>query len=131
MVDSGKHLDWDSDTKYVSTVRSAVDLWEEHRSGVIREDSLLVIQDVFISDYNEVTNTIAYTSASGKIKLNDDHFDSMTPNQRLHTVTHEFGHALGLDHTSGKNDIMQQGKLALTSLSQTDKDSYDEAYDTY
>lgn len=131
LVDSGKHLDWDSDTKYVSTVKSGTALWEGYRSGVIREDSLTVIQDVFISDYNEVTSTMAYTNSNGQMMFKDYHFSDMNANQRLKTVTHEFGHALGLDHTSGKNDIMQQGKLEITALSETDKKSYDEAYDTY
>lgn len=131
LVDSGKHLDWDGDTKYVSTVGSGVDIWEGHRSGVIREDSSTVIQDVFVSDYNEVSTTMAYTSSGGQIMLNDYQFEDMNSNERLKTVTHEFGHALGLDHTWGDDDIMQQGKLEITSLSQTDKDSYDEAYESY
>ena len=53
LVDDGKHLDWDSDTKYPSIVQSGVNLWEGHRSGVIRPDSIFVVQDVFISDYYE------------------------------------------------------------------------------
>ena len=65
------------------------------------------------------------------MKLNDYHFKSMTKNQRTKTVTHKFGHALGLDHTYGKYDVMQQGQLSITSLSSTDKKSYDEAYITY
>lgn len=99
LMDSGKHLDWDSDTKYVSTVRSGVNIWEGHRSGVIREDSIFVIQDVFVSDYNEVSSTMAYTSSAGQIMLNDYQFENMNSNERLKTVTHEFSHALGLDHT--------------------------------
>ena len=30
----------------------------------------------------------------------------MTADQRTKTTTHEFGHALGLDHTCGSKDIM-------------------------
>lgn len=41
----------------------------------------------------------------------------MTSAQRINTATHELGHALGLDHTTGTNDIMKQGKLSITSLS--------------
>lgn len=65
------------------------------------------------------------------MKLNDYNFKSMSKDQRTKTVTHEFGHALGLDHTHGKYDVMQQGQLSITSLSSTDKKSYDEAYRTY
>lgn len=131
LVDDGKHLDWDSNTKYLSSVQSGVDLWEGHRSGVIRPDSIFVIQDVFISDYYEVSSTMGYTSSNGTIKFNDYHFANMTSSQRIKTATHELGHALGLDHTYGTNDIMRQGKLSITSLSSTDKASYDEAYNNY
>lgn len=131
LVDDGKHLDWDSNTKYLSSVQSGVDLWEGHRSGVIRPDSIFVIQDVFISDYYEVSSTMGYTSSNGTIKFNDYNFANMTSSQRIKTATHELGHALGLDHTYGTNDIMRQGKLSITSLSSTDKASYDEAYNNY
>lgn len=131
LVDDGKHLDWDSNTKYLSSVQSGVDLWEGHRSGVIRPDSIFVIQGVFISDYYEVSSTMGYTSSNGTIKFNDYNFANMTSSQRIKTATHELGHALGLDHTYGTNDIMRQGKLSITSLSSTDKASYDEAYNNY
>ena len=117
LVDDGKHLDWDSDTKYISSVQSGVNLCEGHRSGVIRPDSIFVVQDVFISDYYEVSTTMGYTSSNGTIKLNDYHFEDMTSAQRIKTATHELGHALGLDYTTGTNDIMKQGKLSITSLS--------------
>lgn len=131
LVDSGKHLDWDSNTKYGTSVTNAVNLWNGHKPGVIRPDDIWVIEDVFISDFNEVSTTMGVTCSCGTIKLNDYHYAGMTAGQRTKTTTHEFGHALGLDHTSGSSDIMQQGKLSITSLSKTDKDSYDEAYKTY
>ena len=74
---------------------------------------------------------MGYTSSNGTIKFNDYHFEDMTSVQRIKTATHELGHALGLDHTNGTNDIMKQGKLSITSLSSTDKSSYDEAYNNY
>jgi len=131
LVDSGKHLDWDGNTSYGSSVSSAVSLWNGHRSGVIRADNPFITQDVFVSDFNEVSTTMGVTSSAGTIKLNEYHYEDMTSGQRTKTTTHEFGHALGLDHTSGSSDIMQSGKISITSLSQTDKDSYDDAYDTY
>jgi hypothetical protein len=131
LVDDGKHLDWDSNTKYGTSVTNAVNLWEGHISGVIRPDSAWVTEDVFVSDFYEVSTTLGETCSCGTIKLNDYHYADMTADERTKTTTHEFGHALGLDHTSGSTDIMKQGKLSTTSLSQTDKDSYDEAYLTY
>lgn len=55
----------------------------------------------------------------------------MTSAERQKTAIYEFGHALGLDHTFGTNDIMRQGELSTTALSSTDKLSYDDAYATY
>lgn len=131
LVDSGKHLDWDSNTKYTSSVNSAISLWEGYKPGIIRPDSIWIIEDVFVSDYYEVSNTIGVTSSAGTIKFNDYRFSDMTTDQKIHTATHEFGHALGLDHTTGTYDVMRQGKLSITSLSSTDESSYDLAYATY
>jgi len=131
LVDSGKHLDWDGDTEYTSSVNGAVSLWEGYKSGIIRPDSASVIQDVYVSDYYEVSSTMGVTNSGGTIKFNTYKFDDMTTNQRLKTATHEFGHALGLDHTTGSTDVMKQGKFEITSLSSTDESSYDDAYETY
>lgn len=131
LVDDGKHLDWDGNTQYTSSVTSAVNLWEGYKSGIIRPDTAWIIEDVYLSDFNQVSTTMAVTSSAGTIKFNDYHYSGMTTNQRIKTTTHEFGHALGLDHTTGSSDIMQQGKLSITSLSTTDKSSYDSAYATY
>ena len=131
LVDSGKHLDWDGNTKYTTSVGNAVDLWESYKPGIIRPDSVYVIEDVYLSDYYQVSSTMAVTSSAGTIKFNDYKCNKMSPDQKTKTTTHEFGHALGLDHTNGTYDIMQQGKLSITSLSNTDKSSYDAAYFTY
>jgi hypothetical protein len=131
LVDSGKHLDYDGNSSYMSSVTSAVNTWENYKSGIIRQDSWSVIQDVYVSDYYEASDTLGVTSSSGTIKFNTYNFSTMTSAQRQKTATHEFGHALGLDHTTGTNDVMRQGLLSTTALSSTDKSSYDAAYATY
>lgn len=131
LVDSGKHLDWDGNTKYTTRVTSAISKWEGYKPGIIRPDSIYVIQDVFISDFYEVSNVVGVTSAAGTIKFNDYWFNIYDPDYELNTVIHEFGHALGLAHTSGTNDVMRQGPYNIINLSSTDKSSYDAAYLTY
>lgn len=131
LVDSGKHLDYDGNSSYMSSVTSAVNTWENYKSGIIRKDSLVVVQDVYVSDYYEASDVLGATSSAGTIKFNTYNFSSMTAAQRQKTATHEFGHALGLDHTSGTNDVMRQGLSSVTALSSTDKSSYDAAYATY
>ncbi|NBI29271.1 matrixin family metalloprotease [Chengkuizengella marina] len=131
LVDNNKHLDWNSDSKYISSINDAMNLWESYKSGIIRPDTASEREDVFLTDYNQVSSTIASTSSNGIIRFNDYHYTDMSNGERLKTTTHEFGHALGLAHTFGKRDIMRQGKVSITKLSSTDKRSYDDAYLTY
>ena len=46
LVDSGKHLDYDGNSKYMSYANTGASIWNGYKSGVIRKDSILVIQDV-------------------------------------------------------------------------------------
>ncbi|MFS1511054.1 matrixin family metalloprotease [Chengkuizengella sp. SCS-71B] len=131
LVDNNKHLDWNSDSKYISSINNAMKLWENYKSGIIRPDTAAEREDVFLTDYMQVSSTIASTSSNGIIRFNDYHYADMSNGERLKTTTHEFGHALGLAHTFGRRDIMRQGKVSITKLSSTDKRSYDEAYLTY
>jgi hypothetical protein len=131
LVDSGKHMDYDGNSSYMSSVTAGASTWNAYKSGVIRKDSLLVIQDVYISDYTETSDTLGFTNSAGVMKFNTYNFSTMTSAQRQKTATHELGHALWLDHTNGTNDVMRQGKLSTTSLSSTDKASYDASYTHY
>ena len=51
LIDAGGHLDWsDEGTKYLSQWKSAVNMWNDYKPGVIREDTGSTINDVEISD---------------------------------------------------------------------------------
>ena len=126
LVDSGGHLDYDGNSKYMNIVDSAVDVWENYNRGVIRKDSPFRVQDVFCYDYYEENNTFATTYSSGYIRFNKYNYDKMTSTQKKATTIHEFGHCLGLGHTKGNRDIMRQGLKNYTSLSYTDKKSYNQ-----
>lgn len=130
LVDSGKHLDWDGSTKYQSQFDTSVTTWNNYKSGVIRKDSGLVIEDVKISDYSEVSNSAATTSSDGKIKFNTYNMDNLSVNDKKNVCLHELGHALGLAHNA-EGDVMYNTVAGTTSLSENDKASYDESYKRY
>lgn len=133
LVDTGKHLDYDVDSKYESAIEAAVPIWNNYKKGVIRKDSLTNIEDVSIIDMYRVNNQAATTSLGGSIRLNTYILDQESFNKNIvNTVAHEFGHALGLEHHSTSTlDIMYTEQTSTKTLSKNDKDSYDAAYERY
>lgn len=131
LVDSGKHLDYDGNSKYMSYADTAAFTWNSHKSGVIRKDSIWVIQDLYISDVYRVDGSTGVTYSNGKIELNTYYLDKCTYSQILNTVTHEIGHALGLAHSPSKLSVMYYAQTSTTTLSKDDKDSYNTAYTFY
>lgn len=130
LVDSGKHLDWGGSTKYSIAFSSGVSAWNGYKAGVIRKDTATTIQDVAISDYSEVTDTVGVTYKSGKIEFNEYHMEGFSVAKRQNATTHELGHALGLGHNQ-VGDVMYKSSSTVTTLSANDKASYDSAYVNY
>jgi hypothetical protein len=130
LVDSGKHLDYDGNSIYMSNFRSGVNKWEGYKSGIIRPDSASVIEDVYASDYSTVNSTNAVTSSAGTIKFNKYNMNNYTSTVRTRIATHELGHSLGLGHST-PSDIMYMYTPQTSSLTQNDKDSYNAAYTMY
>jgi hypothetical protein len=130
-VDSGKHLDWDGKTNYMPQFESAVNTWNGYKSGIIRKDTVWIIEDVKISDYYEVSSVAASSSSNGKIKFNQYNMDVNTNAQNQKICTAMLGSALGLGATSVSSDVMYTYSNSVTSLSANDKASYDAAYKKY
>lgn len=107
----------------------SVNTWESYKVDVIREDTLLTIQDLTVS-YNEVGKTGGITSPAGTIRLNAYVCDSKTARELLFIFTHELGHALGLSHNKS-GDIMYDFISDVIDLSVNDKYSYDQNYLRY
>lgn len=131
LVDGGKHLDWKNESDYRSHVVGAMNTWNNHKSGVIREDSWKTIRDVLVQNMNEASNTRGLTSSNGYIKLNKYHLDNDTWSAVRSTVTHEFGHALGIAHTPGSSDVMYMYGNSATTLKTNDKNGYNKSYNRY
>ncbi len=75
LVDSGKHLDYDGNSKYMSYIKSGAATWNSYKRGVIRPDSAKVLQDVNCSDTTANNYVNATTYASGKIIFNKKNMD--------------------------------------------------------
>lgn len=109
-------MDWKGSTSYQTQFNSAVSTWNNYKSGVIRKDAWNTINDVTISDYNEVSSTAGVTSSAGTIKFNTYQMDNFTSAQKRNVCTHELGHALGLAHNA-KGDVMYAYVSSVTILS--------------
>ena len=139
-VDSGGHCDYDARyTMFATQVATATSRWNAHRS-LFRPDSSSTALDLRIEDYYDTTDLIAgYTTfgtTAGKIRLNIAFLEldsSWTPNNKMHTIMHELGHALGLaDHNDGlSTNVMKQGKLTNVTLTSEDKASFNAAAARY
>lgn len=130
LVDSGKHLDVDGNSAYMSHIWKGQKTWNGHKPGVIRKDSALVIQDVYVKDVNKMNTVTASTYKSGKIEFNTYNVKNLTSTRRTNVATHELGHALGLGHSTSA-DVMHTKTTTRTALSSNDKDSYNAAYKKY
>ena len=132
-MDSGKHLDYDGNSTYMSNVSAGASRWNAYKSGVIRPDSIFVIQDVYISDVNASNGWAGMTYSDGQIKLNTYYMSGYAEYKRTNVAAHELGHALGLAHSTS-TDLMDASIVkhsSAQSLPQNDKDSYDTAYNNY
>jgi hypothetical protein len=130
LVDTGKHLDWDGGTKYYIRWNNSVARWNALKAGMIRKDSLLVAEDVYVSDSYSNERYAGLTYADGRIKFNTRTMDPLSPSERGQVCTHELGHALGLAHNQS-TDVMYKSVTGKYKLSANDKASFKKAYSTY
>lgn len=143
LVDSGGHCDWQANTKYLTYLTKATSAWNSFMGTTrFRADAWNTVEDVRISDLPNdplKKGANARTYNSGKIEFYTNQIDAYASNAaKQKTITHELGHALGLDDNNLVNvkptlgNIMQQGELAYgTSFSYDDKASYKEAAKKY
>ncbi len=101
---------------------------------MIRKDTNFTIKDFSISDYPQNSTLAANTAAAayelGKHEYYTDNMNTLTTTQKRNVSIHELGHVLGLEHSPSGN-VMYYAVSNKTTLSTTDKASYDAAYDNY
>lgn len=71
LVDSGKHLDYDGNSTYMSYINTGAATWNAYKSGVIRKDSAFVVEDVYVSDVNGKCKIIRRIVLPQKISHNN------------------------------------------------------------
>ena len=123
LVDSGKHMDWEGSSKYLTEFKSAVKIWENHISGIIRKKTEQTRLDLTISDYNSLDGVSGITYSNGNMRFNTAYYVFYSKEQRINVCLHELGHALGLDHNQ-KGDVMYKDTTYQTQLSSNDKLSH-------
>lgn len=124
----GKDLHWRNNSKYTTQLNQAVSTWNGYRSGTIKTFTSSNT-DVVISDYSENSSVAGVTSPQRTIKLNKKQMDTYTAAQKRNVTTHEFGHALGLNHSTTGN-VLYAYVSSVTKLGQSDKDSLNSAVKT-
>ncbi|MDR0697029.1 MAG: cell surface protein [Christensenellaceae bacterium] len=130
-VDSGKHLDWGGKSNYMPQFTDAIKTWENHKSGIIRKDTIFIVEDVTISDYYEISTIVAISSSNGKIKFNQYNMDSNTNAQNQNVCTAMIGYHLGLGVSDYYKDVMYTYTNSVIALSENDIASFDEAFKRY
>ena len=131
-MDSGKHLDWKSTSKYSGLITDAADIWNGYKSGVIRKKILLRSLEVTISDINIQSDFCAHTDfINDKIELNDFYMVNYTDNVNTNIIAHELGHALGMGHINSSSNVLGLAANETVVLRDSNKDSYDLAYSMY
>ena len=131
LVDSGKHLDWGGGTQYQSNFDGAVNTWNAYKPGVIRKDTALTVEDVYVWDYYTTNDDVGLTDPNtAEIRFNIYNMQNLNSNDRKNACMHELGHALGLEHNEPA-DVMYKQVNGVTVLTQNDKDSYNLSYTWY
>ncbi len=121
----GKDLHWRNNSKYTTQLNQAISTWNGYSSGTIKVFTS-TNTDVVVSDYSENSSVAGVTSPQRTIKLNKKQMDNLTATQKRNVTTHEFGHALGLDHST-KGNVLYAYVSSVITLGQSDKDSFNAA----
>ncbi|WP_376699957.1 MULTISPECIES: matrixin family metalloprotease [Listeria] len=130
LVDRQKHMDYDGNSKYMSYIRSGAKTWNAYKKGVIRPDTVKIIQDVYCRDTYANNYVNATTYSNGKIIFNKKNMDKKGSSGKKNVAIHELGHCLRLGHNTS-SDIMYKYSTNKTTLSTNDKQSYNAAYKKY
>jgi hypothetical protein len=135
--DSTLSISYYESTKYDYELSEAIRIWNDMNIVSINQaGNRIPLINLHIYDASKGSEYVALTNFPlNEIILNDDYYLNMTQDQRIKTLLHELGHALGMNefNISGNgsllfdestSNVMRQGIRSLTSLGSCDKYMY-------
>ena len=123
-------------TTYSSELEDAIDQWNSlGYVDISYEPNLTIAGDGFVNVYdidNEYGSVAMFIPVLNRIYFNSFFFDTWTYSERLKTVMHEIGHALGINEFNTSDyivlplpedliNVMRQGRRELTELGPCDR----------
>ncbi|MDV0447389.1 hypothetical protein MsAg5_12770 [Methanosarcinaceae archaeon Ag5] len=131
-VDWGRGIQWGGNTTYISQWNSSVSTWNAMGKVAISKDTWSTIEDLYLVDVNSpgvnipsgYANSTRSANGTPYIQLNTALMGTYTSAEKQKCLTHELGHALGINEININGNIMCQGRSSQTSLGIKDKDVY-------
>jgi hypothetical protein len=119
---------WGGSTQYETAWNYAILIWNNEDAIYIGPDNIYTYQDLTVVDvnYDDVPwfGYYDYDSVgSDEISLNEYYLEGYSSDQKKYACLHEFGHALGLDHSYPDN-VLDPYIYNQTSLGSQDISDY-------
>ena len=89
------------------------------------------IKYIEVVDVQTLENASGLMDPNGTLKINSSFMNSVEENKKINLLVHEIGHALGMGHITGKNNVMSYVVNTKITLTESNTVSYDMAYDRY